>query len=149
VVDTTVYVNGSKGSLSQGGLAVPMIASGNGVTRLNERESALINATDFFTTIAQLAGSNVDQIHDSISFQNLLSDETSANRQYNYVEFESNRVTGWAIRNQQYKLIEYNDGEQLLYDLQNDPLEKSELLSSGGDYSAVLSELVTELDKIR
>jgi len=149
VADTTVYVNGSKGSLSQGGLAVPMIASGKGVTRLNERESALINATDFFATIAQLSGSDVNQIHDSISFKELLSDESSANRQYNYVEFESTRETGWAIRNQQYKLIEYSDGEQVLYDLQNDPLEKSELLSSGGDYSPILLELVTELDKIR
>lgn len=149
VTDTTVYVNGSKGSLSQGGLAVPMIASGMGVTRQNERESALINATDFFATIAQLAGSDVDQIHDSISFQDLLSDATSANRQYNYVEFESTRETGWAIRNQQYKLIEYSDGEQVLFDLQNDPLENSELLSSGGDYSTVLAELTTELDKIR
>jgi hypothetical protein len=65
------------------------------------------------------------------------------------VEFESTRETGWAIRNQQYKLIEYSDGEQVLYDLQNDPLEKSELLSSGGDYSPILLELVTELDKIR
>jgi arylsulfatase A-like enzyme len=62
----------------------------------------------------------------------------SSNRHY-CVEFESARETGRAIRNHQYKLIEYSAAEQALYDLQNDPLDNSELISSGGDYSAILS----------
>jgi hypothetical protein len=58
-------------------------------------------------------------------------------------------VSGWAIRNQQYKLIEYTNGEQELYDLINNPQETHELLNSGGDYSVILDELMTELNKIR
>ncbi|WP_008294669.1 sulfatase-like hydrolase/transferase [Congregibacter litoralis] len=149
VTDSLVYVNGSKATLAEGGIAVPMIASGMGVGRRNERESALINATDFFATIAQLAGSDVSAIHDSVSFRELLSETDIAPRQYNYVAFESERETGWAIRNQQYKLIEYAEGQQVLYDLINDPLETTELLGSGGDYSSVRSELLAELDAIR
>ncbi len=48
VADRSVYANGSKGNLTQGGLAVPMIASGAGVSRKNVREDALISSTDFF-----------------------------------------------------------------------------------------------------
>jgi arylsulfatase A-like enzyme len=147
--DTTVYLNGSKGSLSEGGLRVPMIISGKGVSRQNERESALINGTDFFATIAQLAGSDVTETHNSVSFKALLSDANSSTRDYIYSDFESNRVSGWAIRNQQYKLIEFTSGERQLYDLTNDPQENIELLSGGGDYSIILSELLTELANIR
>ncbi|MFT6991923.1 MAG: arylsulfatase A-like enzyme [Paraglaciecola sp.] len=149
VTDTTVYVNGSKGTLYEGGLRVPMLISGIGVSRQNERESGLINATDFFATIAELAGNESAEIHDSVSFKALLSDTNSPTRDYIYVDFESDRVSGWAIRNQQYKLIEYTNGEQELYDLINNPQKTHELLNSGGDYSVILDELMTELNKIR
>ena len=73
VADRSVYANGSKGNLTQGGLAVPMIASGAGVSRKNVREDALISSTDFFATIASMAGSTVSSIEDSMSFKNLLT----------------------------------------------------------------------------
>lgn len=111
VIDRTVYINGSKGSLYESGLRVPMLASGKGVSRQNERESGLINGTDFFATIAELAGSELSEIHNSVSFKNLLNNADSPAREYIYADFESNLETGWAIRNQQYKLIEYANGD--------------------------------------
>jgi hypothetical protein len=53
------------------------------------------------------------------------------------------------INNQQYKLIEYTNGDQKLYDLINNSQEMNELLSSAVDYSDILTELKAELDKIR
>lgn len=62
--DQAVYANPTKGSLSEGGVCVPMIVSGAGVARTNEREEALVNGSDFFTTIAELAGSTTISQYD-------------------------------------------------------------------------------------
>jgi len=65
----------AKGSLYQGGVNVPLFISSPGITRTNERETALVNTTDLFSTIAALAGVNVGQVNDSISFESLLSEK--------------------------------------------------------------------------
>lgn len=45
-----------KGAVYQGGVNVPMIISGKNVIRTNSSEDALINTTDLFATIADIAG---------------------------------------------------------------------------------------------
>ena len=148
VVDRSVYANGSKGNLTQGGLAVPMIASGAGVSRKNVREDALISSTDFFATIARLAGSTTSSIEDSMSFKNLLSNSNAAHRDYVYSDFSSDNVSGWAIRNTNYKLISTEAGQEL-YDLATDPFENNNLLAGSAGYSDVVSELSEVADGIR
>ncbi|MCV6606384.1 MAG: sulfatase-like hydrolase/transferase, partial [Porticoccaceae bacterium] len=99
VTDSLVYSNGSKGSLSEGGVRVPLVVSGAAVSRQNQREDALVNSTDLFATITELAGSSTTAIHDSQSFVGLLSDASSASREYIYADFDSDQLSGWAIRN--------------------------------------------------
>lgn len=149
VVDTEVYANGAKGSFTEGGLRVPMVASGAGVTRQNVRESALINSTDFFATIASVAGSTVTAIEDSLSFAGLLTDSSTAGRQYIYSDFEGDSVSGWAIRDAQYKLIQSINGNQQLYDLISDSQEMSNLLDRTGDFSSVVARLAGVATTIR
>ena len=149
VVDRSVYGNGSKGSLMEGGLRVPMVVSGAAVSRQNVRESALINSTDFFVTIANLAGSTVTSVEDSQSFKGLLSNTDSVQRDYVYSDFEGDSITGWAIRDHQYKLITTLDGQQQLYDLVDDPLETSNLLDGTSDYSNVVEGLAAVATIIR
>ena len=149
VVDKSVYGNGSKGSLMEGGLRVPMVVSGAGVSRQNVRESALINSSDFFATIANLAGSSVTEVADSRSFKGLLSNAAADQRDYIYSDFEGGSISGWAIRDRQYKLITALDGQQQLYDLVNDPLELNNLLDGAGDYSSLVEELASVASIIR
>lgn len=149
VVDGSVYGNGSKGSLTEGGLRVPMVVSGAGVTRQNVRETALINSSDFFATIANLAGSSVTAVEDSESFKSLLSNAEADQRDYIYSDFEADSVSGWAIRNQQYKLITTLDGQMQLYDLVNDPLETNNLIGGSSGYSTVVEQLAAVATLIR
>ena len=154
VVDRSVYGNGSKGSLTEGGLRVPMVVSGAAVSRQNVRESALINSTDFFATIANLAGSSITAVEDSQSFKGLLSSADGAQREYVYSDFEgdslgSDSVSGWAIRDYQYKLITTLDGQQQLYHLLDDPLETNNLLDGASDYSNVVEGLAAVATVIR
>ena len=148
VADRSVYANGSKGSLTQGGLSVPMIASGAGVSRKNVREDALISSTDFFATIASMAGDTTSSIEDSKSFKNLLTNSNAAHRDYLYSDFSSDNVSGWAVRNTNYKLISTATGQEL-YDLENDPFENSNLLAGSTDYSDIVSELSEIANGIR
>jgi len=146
VIDTVTYnTSHGKGSLYQGGIAVPFIVSGNGVTRINERESALISATDLYATVAEIAGVPTTKVHDSQSFKALLSDGNVAAESYLYTAFESEEVTGWATRSQDYKLITLAGGSQELYALNNDFSERNNLLPTT---DASLLSYVDELTAI-
>jgi len=90
-----VAQTGSKDTLYQGGVNVPMFISGPAVTRTGERESALISHTDFFPTIAELSGANLPAYQDGRSFADLLSDASSATREDTYTESND----GWTARN--------------------------------------------------
>jgi arylsulfatase A-like enzyme len=121
----------AKGSLYQGGINVPMIVAGPGVSRAGERESALVNTTDLFATVASLAGVNVDKIHDSHSFAPLLNGTDPAERTLQYSEVTRDGLEGWSVSDGAFKLIEYTDGRQQLFGLELDPFENDELIESG------------------
>jgi len=121
--DDNALVNGSKGSVYEGGIRVPMIVSGAGVSRIGERESALINGTDFYTTILSLSGKSGESAHDSESFHALLSGEVSESpRSFIFSQSEE----AYTIRNDRYKLIRNSDSSSVLYDLDSDPTEQND-----------------------
>ena len=126
----------AKSTLFEGGIHVPLIVAGAGVTRQGLRETALINTTDLFATIADLAGTGVKHSGDSISFKHLLVDEPRPMRSFIYAELHStlwNKYNnGWTIRDNRYKLIEFEDSSRRLrlYDLIEDPFEGTNLLET-------------------
>lgn len=140
----------AKGSIYQGGVNVPMIISGKNVTRINETEDALINATDLFTTIANIAGTSATDIHDSHSFKDLLTNaDNTGKRDYVYTENED-----FAIRNATHKYIYFDDGSEALYNLSDNPLENPNLLNANqlplsNSDTAIKTELTTKLSEIR
>lgn len=145
VRDRTVFPQGAKGSLFEGGVRVPMIASGAGVTRQGERERALINGVDFYTTIFELAGGTQPVLNDSVSFVSLLDAAGAGDRDYIYSEDD----TSFAVRGSRYKLIEDLTGVQYLYDLDTDPTEQTDLLTTATDLTAILADLGAARDAIR
>ncbi|MDB9777999.1 sulfatase-like hydrolase/transferase [Polaribacter sp.] len=115
-----------KGTLYQGGVNVPMIVSGVDVTRAGEREDALIQTTDLFATIANITGVSVSEIHNSKSFYPQLTSATNDGRSFVYTEI----VDGYAIRNATYKLMKYDNGDEELYNLVQDPYENRNLIGT-------------------
>ncbi len=144
-----------KGTLYQGGINVPMITSGKGVSRFNAIEDALINTTDLFATIANIAGIPVDKINDSQNFKELLSNDNSGSRDYAYSEvgYESEK-SDYTIRNKTHKYIVFEDGTEKLYNLSIDPLELINLmhinqLPLNSTDELIKEELILELNEIR
>ena len=121
----------AKGSLYEGGVNVPMIISGKGVDRINQSESALINTTDLFATIADIADTGVTSVNDSKSFKSLLSVSNPDFREYSYSEKGmSSIVADYTIRNSTHKYMLFENGDEAFYDMISSPFETINLLSA-------------------
>lgn len=144
----------AKGSLYHGGINVPMIISGKNVARINDTEDALINLTDLYATIANLAGINVSNINDSFSFHELLSTTSEGKRDYIYSEMEGNsNLLSKTVRNKTHKYILFDDGSESLFNLNEKPFETKDLLRVNNlplneSDSKIKDELVIKLAEI-
>jgi len=131
VIDTDAYNRShAKGSLYEGGIRVPLVVSGAGVTRAGEREASLVNSVDLFATVSAVVGAPAAPALDSVSFAPLLSGRGVAPRRFNYSEFQGKRASGWAVRDAEMKLIEFDNGSRELYDLVADPREETNLMNT-------------------
>ena len=139
----------AKGSLYQGGINVPMFASGQNVNRQG-REDALISSTDLFATIASLTGIEVEEIHDSQNFS-FLFESTDDHRNYQYSEMDDGNFDLWTISNGAYKLIVNANGEEEMYNLETDAYEENNVLEGTLSPAAEMAkeDLETELSRIR
>ena len=140
----------AKGTLYQGGIHCPLYVSGAGVSRRGEEE-ALVNVTDLFATISSLAGAKTDEIHDSKDFSGLLTTEGSGHREYVYAEAgdEDTGIDEWTIRNQSFKLMVDSEGNQRLFDLENDPYETLDLMESNLSTEAAEAKRLLEQELLR
>lgn len=144
VLDPDAILRGSKGNVFEGGVRVPMIASGAGVTRIGEREDAIINAPDFFATISELAGQDLPAIHDARSFAGLLHTSSAGPNAYIYSEYAGDRT----VRDSRYKLIERANGVQEFYDLETDIDESNDLIGGAVPIDDELQDLDNALAAI-
>ncbi|MEM9141785.1 MAG: sulfatase-like hydrolase/transferase [Bacteroidota bacterium] len=120
-----------KGTLYQGGIHVPMIVSGALLERKGETEEALIGSTDLFATIAEIAGADVNEIGDSVSFKGLLDGSEVVEREFVYTEVGDDLGgVDQTIRNATHKYIVFSDDSESLFDLSEDPFEQNDLLQA-------------------
>jgi arylsulfatase A-like enzyme len=140
-----------KWSLYQWWINTPLIVSGAWISRLGQREDALINSVDIFSTVLNLANTGVSQMHDSKSFATLLQGENATTRDYIYWEvWGDGRQAGHTIRNTQYKYLVLDSGREFFYDLLDDPYEQDNIISRlDDDASLSLDSLKNTLEIIR
>lgn len=138
-----------KRTIYRGGINVPMIISGKGVSRVGEDEDALINISDVYATLAQLVNPEAipaGEIHDSYSFKQLLSGDSLSNRTYNFMGLGANSTIPndmFTARNNQFKLLDLGNKKFEFYDLTADPLEQNNLLP--GELTTKQEEAFNEL----
>lgn len=133
----------AKASLYQGGVQVPLVIAEFGddpsvVTHRGVCE-ALVNTTDLFATVVELAG-HQSHAPDSVSLVPYLRGEMQPLREHVWAETFTAVSNGnhlfheRAVRDRRFKLIRHwntppSDDE--LYDLWSDPLERTNLLEGG------------------
>lgn len=131
-------VGRGKSTLYEGGTKVPMIIAGPAVVNPGRTNNTLVHAVDLFATILELGGINggatipTNIVIDSKSLLPLLQNNNTITRHV-YTELFgdsiANNQDGRALRNDQFKLIQFNDGREEFYDLLGDPYEGTNLLN--------------------
>ena len=136
--------NNAKGTLFPGGITVPLVVSGAGVTRRGQREAAPVNTTDLYATIADLAGIPRVAAEDSFSFKSLLRSPADPPRNWAYAEYRTGepglaRNNGWTIRDERHQLLVLDTGRRALFDLAGDPGGRRDLLREGTPEDAAIA----------
>ena len=133
-------------TLYEGGINVPLIISGADVKKPNRESQALVNATDLYATILDLAGVDLRTAlagakFDTFSLKPIIDNTYNRSlRKYIYAEHFIGPDAAWtrAVRNDRFKLIRFithkSEPDSLylekFYDLASDPFENDDLLSS-------------------
>jgi arylsulfatase B len=145
--DAGSVVRGGKTAISEGGIRVPLVIAGAGVTRVG-RDTTLVVSTDVFATVGVAAGSAASVVGNSYSLQPLLAGSAaSTGRIYAFTELCQTGVSRYAIRNGRYKLS-YDTGTWGLFDLVTDRGEAANLYTSAA-VASTRTALESELAKIR
>lgn len=157
VVSPPIQSGRAKNSVYEGGVNVPLIVTGPGVER-NTVSEALVNSTDLFFTIMEMAGIDPQETvpagitTDSVSFLSALSNPGAPSpREWIFADVfrgDSGRsdLASYAMRDEQYKLLRFR-GTEAFYDLRADPYESDDLLlgelsaEQHGAYEALKAEI--------
>lgn len=163
----------AKGTLHEGGINVPLIISGAGVKKPNRESPALINTTDLYATVLDLAGVDLRTAFagtkvDAISLKPILNNTYNRSlRKFSYAELFTSPTSIWtqAIRNARFKLIRTVANKSLpdlyteeFYQLTSEPpFDQVNLLANGvltaeqqrnlGDLRAQLGALAAGTDQ--
>lgn len=134
-----VPVSHSKGTLYDYGVHVPLIVSGPDVVNSGRVQNTLINTHDLFATLAELGGLTnwtnfipTSTVVDSRSFIHTIRNQNGSDRTWIFTDqFHDtlNAVDGKTIRDAQFHLIRWDNGQEAFFDVLNDPAENFNLLS--------------------
>ena len=133
-----------KGWLYEGGIREPMIVRAPGVTAPGSRCDEPVTSTDFYPTILELCGlePRPQQHVDGRSFVPLLRGESQGRGPlfWHYPHYGNQGGSpGAAIRDGQYKLIEFFEDDRIeLYDLDADLSEQRDLAQEKPEVAARL-----------
>jgi len=126
---TGLFVNSRntmKGSVNEGGIRVPMIASWPNTISPGSVSNHISSFYDFFATACDIANIQIPFSTDGISFYPTLIGKNQTQHEYLYWEYPSSGGLQ-AIRMGKWKGIKKNlfktDSRLQLYDLSNDPME--------------------------
>lgn len=126
---------GSKGSLWEGGLRVPLVASWPGRIAPGSESETVSITMDLFPTIAEVAGAAIHHEIDGVSIVRSLEGHTQEfDRDLAWMRLEGNRAMGrtfYAYRRGDWKIVQPNPfSEYQLYNLAKDPGEQDNVRGS-------------------
>ncbi|MEK6649377.1 MAG: sulfatase-like hydrolase/transferase [Bacteroidota bacterium] len=139
-----VPLNGTKGSMLEGGSLVPLIANWPGKTPEGKVSDNLIDSSDLFPTFAALAGTPLpgNKIIDGRSFASTLNGEKSQSRDWIFIQLGGK----WYVREAGWKLNQAGE----LFALRNAPFEEKLVPADSKDpaANAARKRLQTALDQL-
>ena len=137
-------ISGAKGMMLEGGSLVPCIVSWPGKIAAGKVSPNLVDFSDFFPTISELAGAKLPEgvTIDGKSFASILKGEEGTPREWIFVQLGRN----WYVRESNWKLN--HAGE--LFDMKDAPFEEKPVATDSTDPEAIAARarLQSVLDKL-
>ena len=123
-------ISGMKGTMLEGGSRVPLVVNWPGVTPAGRVNRDLTDFSDFFATVAELAGAKLPEgvVLDSHSFAPQIRGEKGSPREWVYVELRGKSY----VRGPRFKLT--NDGN--LFDMAESPFKEIPVADDSADPEA-------------
>lgn len=149
VHDNTGGLRGTKGTAFEGGTRVPAFVVWPGVTKPGSTCDTPIIGMDYFPTMLEMAGRpfKPEEHKDGISIVPLLKQSGALSREalyWHYPHYHTGKPYGTVLY-KGWKLIEFfEDGELMLFDLNNDPNEENNLARSKPEKAAELLKKMRE-----
>jgi len=143
-------LRGQKRDLYEGGIRVPMLAWWPGKVAAGAKTNHISAFWDIMPTFAELAGADVPEDIDGISFLPTLLGKTHKQKEHDYLYWEFHEYGGkQAVRKGKWKAIRLevrNDpnGPLELYDLQTDPQEKKNIASQHPDIVRQMEQIMRQ-----
>ena len=140
---TSRPLRGSKGSLYEGGIRVPLVAYWPGIVPAGTTSDAVVSTVDLFPTINDIAGGGEVTGLDGLSLEGILSAQQDLTRDtyWYFPHAFGGAVPSAAVRSGQHKLIKQLDtGSLELYDIVGDPIESINLVESEPEIAEALHE---------
>ncbi|QDT08283.1 sulfatase [Planctomycetes bacterium K23_9] len=144
----TKWLADKKGSLLEGGLRVPMVVSWPGVIQGGTTCDVPVNSMDFFPTFVHAAGGSTAEIEqlEGLDLKPLFQGESQLDRDALYWHYPHNRMEvtyymGSTILQGDWKFYKgYGVIEEALFNLENDPMEKQNVLKDNANLADRLRE---------
>ena len=137
-------ISGAKGMMLEGGSLVPCIVSWPGKIAAGKVSPNLVDFSDFFPTISELAGAKLPEgvTIDGKSFASILKGEEGTPREWIFVQLGRN----WYVRESSWKLNQAGE----LFDMKDAPFEEKPVASDSTDPEAIAARarLQAVLDKL-
>ncbi len=150
--NSTGPLRGSKGTLYEGGIRVPMIVRWPGQIRKGVTTNHVSGFQDLLPTIAELVKSDHPEDIDGISFLPVLYGNDSLQKRHQYLYWEFPSYGGQqALRMGNWKAIKRNlfknpDAQMELFNLMNDVAEQNDISS---DHPEIVKKMNKIMDDVR
>jgi arylsulfatase A len=150
-VTNNAPLRAGKGHLYEGGIREPLIIRWPGVTQAGSRIAEPVCSVDFLPTFCDALGIHAPKNMDGISIKPLLEGRSLSQRplfwHYPHYSDQGGKPAG-AVRIGNWKLIEfYEDNRLELFNLENDPGERSNLVLLQPDHAKRLHTLLVNWRK--
>lgn len=130
-------------TLFEGGSRVPFFVYWPGVTKENSVNNSIVQSTDLFPTLVELAGGDISKYEniDGISLLSTIKDNSYLKRNpvFGYRAYEDLYVS---VRKDDWKLLAYRSGKTELFNITEDIKEANELSK---DHPEKVKELINDL----
>ena len=131
-------------TLGEGGSRVPLLIHWPGVTKGNSKNRSLVQSTDLFPTLIEIAGGNPSKYADldGVSLLTTIRNNSILNRGEPLFGYRAYQDLYASVRDDNWKLLAYRSGKASLYNIAKDESENTDVAES---HPEIVNRLIQKL----